>query len=199
MSGFTPLMRNCRESEKYCPKSTETPYSVKILTPSLGSKKVTPFVPDGNKLNREGNPPLSGSGNPWGNHDLRINISALLSFVGVLAQRYMGFPTRLFDVKAVLFVSVTLTVSAPGQGEFVLPKEFQEIKLVLRKLRKLVVLVWFVQELTKADSSEELVPPEANVPIRIMLFVGRKEPLKRAILRLIPSSTSLGDMFTSCA
>ena len=140
MSGFTPLMRNCRESEKYCPKSTETPYSVKILSPSLGSKKVTPFVPDGNKLNRE-LPKPSGSGNPWGNHDLRINICALLSFVGVLAQRYMGFPTRLFEAKAGVVVLVTLTEFVPGQGEFVLPKEFQETKLVLRKLRKLVVLV----------------------------------------------------------
>jgi hypothetical protein len=102
---------------------------------------VTPFVPDGNKLNKEGIPP-SGSGNPWGNHDLRINISALLSFVGVLkAQRYMGFPTRLFEAKAGVFVLATLTDSVPGQGEFVLPKEFQETKLVLRKLRKLVVLV----------------------------------------------------------
>jgi hypothetical protein len=132
-------MRNCRESEKYCPKSTETPYSVTLF--SSGSKKVIPFVPDGNKLNRELSPP-SGSGSPWGNHDLRINICALLSFVGVLnAQRYMGFPTRLFDANVVLFVLATLTESVPGQGEFALPKEFQETKLVLRKLRKLVVLV----------------------------------------------------------
>ena len=102
---------------------------------------MTPFVPDGNKLNRELSPP-SGSGNPAGNHDLRINISALLSFVGVLkAQRYMGFPTRLFEAKAGVFVLATVTEFVPGQGELALPKEFQETKLVLRKLRKLVVLV----------------------------------------------------------
>jgi hypothetical protein len=53
----------------------------------------------------------------------------------------MGFPTRLFDAKAIVFVLVTLTEFVPGQGELALPKEFQETKLVLRKLRKLVVLV----------------------------------------------------------
>ena len=128
-----------KESEKYCPKSTETPYSVISL--SSGSKKVTPFVPDGNKLSRELIPP-SGSGNPPGNHDLRISISALLSFVGVLnAQRYMGFPIRLLEAKAGVFVFATVTEFVPGQGELALPKEFQETKLVLRKLRKLVVLV----------------------------------------------------------
>jgi hypothetical protein len=52
----------------------------------------------------------------------------------------MGFPTRLFDAK-VLLVVATLIVFVPGQGEFVLTKEFQETKLVLRKLRKLAVLV----------------------------------------------------------
>ena len=102
---------------------------------------MTAFVPDGNKLNRELSPP-SGSGNPSGNHDLRINICALLSFVGVLkAQRYMGFPTRLLEAKAGVFVLATLTEAVPGQGELALPKEFQETKFVLRKSRKLVVLV----------------------------------------------------------
>jgi hypothetical protein len=49
------------------------------------------------------------------------------------------------------------------------------------------------------ESSEALVPPEANVPIRIRLLVGNREPLKRATLRLIPSSPSFGDIITSCA
>jgi hypothetical protein len=53
----------------------------------------------------------------------------------------MGFPTRLLEAKAGVFVLATLTEAVPGQGELALPKEFQETKFVLRKSRKLVVLV----------------------------------------------------------
>ena len=89
---------------------------------------------------------------------------------------------------------------APGHGlfAFVLAREFQVTKLVLRKSKKEEVVAWLVQLETKLDSSASLVPPFAKVPIRMKLLAGRLLPLKREIARVVPAG-SIGDKITSLA
>ena len=88
----------------------------------------------------------------------------------------------------------------PGHGllAFVLVREFQVTKLVLRKSKKEEVVAWLVQLDTKLDRSATLVPQFAKVPIRMKLLAGRLLPLKREIARAVPAG-SMGDKITSLA
>jgi hypothetical protein len=80
---------------------------------------------------------------------------------------------------------------APGHGlfVFVLVREFQVTKLVLRKSKKEEVVAWLVQLETKLDRSASLVPPFAKVPIRMKLLAGRLLPLNREIARFVPAGS----------
>ena len=107
---------------------------------------------------------------------------------------YIGFPTRLVAV----LVFGTLMVLLPGQGLLVEVKEFQVIKLVLRKSKKEEVEASLVQLETKLARSGTLalVPPLAKVPIRIKLLAGRLLPSKREMDRFVPPG-SMGIRLTS--
>jgi len=108
---------------------------------------------------------------------------------------YIGFPTRLVAV----LVFATVMELLPGQGALVVVvKEFQVTKLVLRKSKKEEVVAWLVQLETKLERSATLVPPLANVPIRIKLLVGRLVPSKREMDRFVPAG-SMGIRITSLA